>query len=68
MNINQTQLGEHAMKERTREGLGKNVSRLESKRHMPRNEETSFELLTDKMAINLQVLGALMKNWIISNM
>ena len=68
MNINQAQLGKHVVKKRTREGLGKNVGRLESRRHMPRNEETSFELLTDKMTINLQVFGVLMKNWIISNM
>ena len=52
MNINQAQLGKHAVKERTRKGLGKNVGRMESRRHMPRNEETGFKLLTDKMAIN----------------
>ena len=68
MNINQAQLGKHAVKEKTKEGLGKNVCKLERRRHMSRNEETRFELLTDKMTINLQVLGVLMKNWISSNM
>ena len=62
MNINEAQLGKHVVKGRTKEGLGKNVGRLESRRHMPRNEETSFELFTGKMTINLQVLGAFMRN------
>ena len=68
MNIIQAQLGKHGMKKTTTEGLGKNVGKLESRRHMLRNEETIFELFRDKMAINLQVLSALVKNWSISNM
>ncbi|GMP60350.1 hypothetical protein CsSME_00023252 [Camellia sinensis var. sinensis] len=48
--------------------FGEDISRLINRRDRMEMDSTTSDVLTNKMAVNLNVLGAIMKNIIVSNL
>ncbi|CAL5436186.1 unnamed protein product [Camellia sinensis] len=51
-----------------RMSFGEDISRLINRRNRMEMDCTTSDVLTNKMAVNLNVLGAIMKNIIVSNL
>ncbi|KAK9109735.1 hypothetical protein Sjap_017795 [Stephania japonica] len=56
------------MKNWSRKRLGKEIGKLQLSGHVFRKHKTMLVLISNKVAIYIQVLGPLTKHWISSNM
>lgn len=50
------------------ESLGENINELKHTRHVRGNNVALLEMIADKITINLDMFGPLMKHWVRSNM
>ncbi|CAL5438147.1 unnamed protein product [Camellia sinensis] len=67
-NINQLEFGDKFNEVARRMSFGEDISRLINRRNRIEMDSTTSDVLTNKMAFNLNVLGAIMKNIIVSNL
>jgi hypothetical protein len=62
------QLGSETVKVVNAQGLSEDIGKLVRRRDVSKVKETLLNSVTDEMAINFNVFGPFMENWVAGNM